>query len=200
MAQQLMIVFSALVAVASAVVVPGPGLALPALGAYPGLGYPKLAAPVYPGVAKLAVAKVAAPEPYDPNPQYSFSYDVHDSSTGDVKNQQESRSGDVVQGSYSLIEADGTRRVVEYTADPVHGFNAVVHREGAVVKAAKVLAPAPLLHAPVVAKVPAYGLPAYGAALAPAYHGPALPALPALAPAYHGPALAPAAYSPYGYH
>lgn len=35
--------------------------------------------------------------------------------------QQESRSGDVVQGSYSLVEPDGTRRIVEYTADPVQG-------------------------------------------------------------------------------
>lgn len=83
MAQKLMLVsFSALLALASAVVVPGPGLALPALPAYPGLALPKLAAPVYPGVAKLAVAKVAAPEPYDPNPQYSFSYDVHVSRAG----------------------------------------------------------------------------------------------------------------------
>nr|XP_017019473.1 adhesive plaque matrix protein isoform X2 [Drosophila kikkawai] len=139
MAQKLILVLSALVAVGSAVVVPGPGLALPAYPSYP--SYPTLAKVAAP----LAVAKVAAPEPYDPNPQYSYSYDVHDGSTGDVKSQQESRSGDVVQGSYSLIEADGTRRIVEYTADPVHGFNAVVHREGAVVKAvapvAKVLAP-----------------------------------------------------------
>ncbi|KAM8710776.1 hypothetical protein ACLKA7_017412 [Drosophila subpalustris] len=195
MAQMLLIVLSALLALSSAVVVPGPGLAYPALPAYPSLAapvYPKLAAPVYPSLAKVAVAKVAAPEPYDPNPQYSFSYDVHDQSTGDVKSQQESRSGDVVQGAYSLIEADGTRRIVEYTADPVHGFNAVVRREGAVVKAvapvAKVLAPAPaLLHAPVVAK-----LPAYAPALAPAYHAPAY--APALAPAYHQPAYAPLAY------
>lgn len=60
--------------------------------------------------------------------------------TGDVKNQQESRSGDVVQGSYSLIEPDGTRRTVEYVADPVQGFNAVVHREPAGV-AVKAVAP-----------------------------------------------------------
>ncbi|XP_068149859.1 larval cuticle protein A2B [Drosophila tropicalis] len=200
MAQKVILVLSALVAVATAVVVPGPGLALPGYPAYPSLAapalLPKLAAPVYPGLAKVAtIAKVAAPEPYDPNPQYSFSYDVHDGSTGDVKSQQETRSGDVVQGAYSLIEADGTRRIVEYTADPVHGFNAVVHREGAVVKAvapvAKVLAPAPaLLHAPLVAKVPAYApalAPAYAPALAPAY-APALPklALPALSPlGYH---------------
>lgn len=50
-------------------------------------------------------------------------------STGDSKNQQESRNGDVVQGSYSLVEPDGTRRTVEYTADPHNGFNAVVHKE-----------------------------------------------------------------------
>ncbi|XP_017059626.1 extensin isoform X2 [Drosophila ficusphila] len=138
MAAKLILVLSALVAMSSAVVVPGPGLALPAYPSYPS----------YPALAKVAaplVAKVAAPEPYDPNPQYSYSYDVHDGSTGDVKSQQETRSGDVVQGAYSLIEADGTRRIVEYTADPVHGFNAVVRREGAVVKAvapvAKVLAP-----------------------------------------------------------
>lgn len=42
--------------------------------------------------------------------------------TGDSKSQQESRSGDVVQGSYSLVEPDGTRRIVEYTADPVQGI------------------------------------------------------------------------------
>lgn len=49
--------------------------------------------------------------------------------TGDAKNQQETRSGDVVQGQYSLIEPDGTRRIVDYTADPHNGFNAVVRRE-----------------------------------------------------------------------
>jgi len=67
MAQKLILVLSALVAVSSAVVVPGPGLALPAYPSYPALA--KVAAPL--------VAKVAGPEPYDPNPQYTFSYDVH---------------------------------------------------------------------------------------------------------------------------
>lgn len=62
--------FSALLAVASAVVIPAP--------AYPAYHHgPALAGPVYPAIAKAVVAKVAAPEPYDPNPQYSFSYDVH---------------------------------------------------------------------------------------------------------------------------
>ncbi|XP_037824785.1 larval cuticle protein A2B [Lucilia sericata] len=193
---QKLVILSALLAVASAVVIPGPGIHGPLLApgfhgplVGPGLHGPLLAhgpalLPKYaplalPAITKIAapvVAKVAAPEPYDPNPQYSFSYDVHDQSTGDVKSQQETRNGDTVQGAYSLIEPDGTRRLVEYTADPVHGFNAVVHREPVAVKVApvaKVLAPAPLLHAaPLIAK-------------------PVLPALPALKlaplgyPAYH---------------
>ncbi|XP_071439730.1 larval cuticle protein A3A-like [Hetaerina americana] len=95
--------------------------------------------------APIAKAVVPAPDYYDPNPQYSYSYSVADAFTGDNKAQHESRSGDVVQGSYSLVEPDGTHRQVDYTADPVNGFNAVVHRDGpGVVKAA--------VAAPVVAK------------------------------------------------
>lgn len=71
---------------------------------------------------------------YDPNPQYNFSYDIQDSLTGDSKSQQESRNGDVVKGQYSLTEADGSRRTVDYTADPVNGFNAVVSRQPLAVK------------------------------------------------------------------
>lgn len=78
----------------------------------------------------ISPAVVKSVEDYDPNPQYSFSYDIHDGLTGDAKSQHESRDGDVVKGQYSLIEADGTRRIVDYTADPVHGFNAVVTKEG----------------------------------------------------------------------
>ncbi|XP_045466252.1 larval cuticle protein A2B-like [Harmonia axyridis] len=63
---------------------------------------------------------------------YKFGYQVSDPVTGDEKHQEETREGDVVQGSYSLVESDGTRRIVEYTADAVNGFNAVVHKEPAV--------------------------------------------------------------------
>ncbi|XP_001688325.2 uncharacterized protein LOC5667565 [Anopheles gambiae] len=147
-------VFAAIVAVANAVAIGYPA----PLGAYPAVA--KVAAPV--------VAKVA--DDYDPNPQYSYSYHIADALTGDNKEQQESRSGDVVTGSYSLVEPDGTRRVVEYTADPVNGFNAVVHREPLAVKAvapvAKIAAP---LAYPAVAKVAApyapYGYPGYGKAI-----------------------------------
>lgn len=43
--------------------------------------------------------------------------------------QEETRNGDVVEGSYSLIEPDGARRLVSYAADPINGFNAVVQRD-----------------------------------------------------------------------
>ncbi|XP_063219903.1 cuticle protein 19-like [Bacillus rossius redtenbacheri] len=63
-------------------------------------------------------------------PQYEFKYGVHDPHTGDVKNQWESRDGDVVKGSYSLVEPDGSVRTVDYTADKHNGFNAVVKKSG----------------------------------------------------------------------
>lgn len=48
---------------------------------------------------------------------------------GDNKAQEETRNGDVVQGSYTLIEPDGTRRTVAYVADPLNGFNALVQKD-----------------------------------------------------------------------
>lgn len=62
-------------------------------------------------------------------PHYNFGYVVNDPFTGDSKSQHESRLGDSVHGSYSLIEADGTKRTVDYTADDANGFKAVVHKE-----------------------------------------------------------------------
>lgn len=35
----------------------------------------------------------------------------------------------MVRGSYSLVEPDGSKRRVDYVADPVNGFNAVVKKE-----------------------------------------------------------------------
>ena len=60
---------------------------------------------------------------------YEFKYEVHDEHTGDIKRQSETASNGAVKGQYSLIDADGYRRVVEYTADDHHGFQAVVKRE-----------------------------------------------------------------------
>ncbi|KAG7204443.1 hypothetical protein KM043_004879 [Ampulex compressa] len=67
---------------------------------------------------------------YYSRPKYTFNYGVHDPHTGDVKTQHEVRDGDVVHGSYSVNEPDGSVRIVEYTADDQNGFNAVVKKLG----------------------------------------------------------------------
>nr|AER27820.1 cuticle protein 66 [Antheraea yamamai] len=88
----------------------------------------------------------------------SFSYGVADPSTGDYKSQIESRLGDNVQGQYSLLDADGTRRTVDYAAG-YNGFNAVVRKDPALIAAA------PLITSPYAYSAPyAYGAPyTYGA-------------------------------------
>lgn len=63
-------------------------------------------------------------------PNYHFNYGVKDLHTGDLKSQWEHREGDVVKGSYSLMEPDGSIRTVDYTADSRNGFNAVVSKSG----------------------------------------------------------------------
>ncbi|XP_026760445.1 larval cuticle protein A2B-like [Galleria mellonella] len=74
-------------------------------------------------------------------PRYGFNYAVNDPLTGDNKAQTELRDGDVVKGSYSVAEPDGTLRVVDYSADAVSGFNAVVKRLGPAVHPQPILAP-----------------------------------------------------------
>ncbi|XP_076757856.1 larval cuticle protein A3A-like [Xylocopa sonorina] len=158
------IAFAALVAAANAGILPAAAPLSLAPAAH--LAYPAQLAVAAP-VAKAVVAKEVDAD-YDPHPQYSYAYDVHDSLTGDVKNQQETRDGDVVQGSYSLLESDGTKRTVDYTADPVNGFNAVVRKEAAAVAVKAVAAapvadaahPAPIAYAaqPAIAKIAAPAL------------------------------------------
>lgn len=84
-------------------------------------GSPIVATPYGLAAPVAAVSKVE----YDANPHYSYTYSVNDALTGDSKQQSETRDGDVVKGQYSFVEADGSLRTVDYTADPVNGFNAV---------------------------------------------------------------------------
>ncbi|XP_026811802.1 histidine-rich glycoprotein-like [Rhopalosiphum maidis] len=63
-------------------------------------------------------------------PAYRFEYGVHDPQTGDIKKQYEERDGDTVRGYYSLVEPDGSIRLVEYTADAKNGFQATVKKIG----------------------------------------------------------------------
>ncbi|CAH4027660.1 larval cuticle protein A2B-like isoform X1 [Pieris brassicae] len=108
------------------------------------------------GMASASIGPVPVATRVDPLPQYSFGYDVQDALTGDYKGHQEHRNGDLVTGSYSVVDPDGTRRIVDYAADSLNGFNAVVRREPLV--AAKFIAPAPVAPvapAPVFAPAPA---------------------------------------------
>ena len=126
----------------------------------------------------LQYAEVEAPA------NYEFQYSVHDNQSGDVKQQQESRAGDAVRGSYSLVQPDGVHRVVDYSADKVNGFNAVVRYEGQPI----VSAPAKIAYAP-VAKL------AYAAPVAKvAYSAPVAYAAPVAKLAYAAP-LAQVSYS-----
>lgn len=61
--------------------------------------------------------------------EYNYSYQIEDPATGDSKSQHEVRQGDVVSGAYTVLDPDGVKRTVEYTADPRHGFRAVVTNE-----------------------------------------------------------------------
>uniref|UniRef100_T1PFK9 Cuticle protein n=1 Tax=Musca domestica TaxID=7370 RepID=T1PFK9_MUSDO len=170
------------------------------VGPYPGpLHYGPLHYGPYPGPGPhvAPAPKPAAPEPYDPAPKYSFGYDIQDGYTGDLKSQHETRHGDVVKGSYSVVDPDGTKRTVDYTADPHNGFNAVVRKEPLAYKA----------HAPVPVPVAVEPV----AHVAPVPPAPPLPPVPKLAPApapapaplpalYHGYAPYPAEGPHYGPH
>ncbi|XP_043283497.1 larval cuticle protein A2B-like [Venturia canescens] len=177
--------FAGLVAAASAGVLHPAPLAYQAAHYAPAV-YAQAAPLAYAPVAKAVVAEAHHDEhayDFDSHPQYSYSYDVHDSLTGDAKSQQETRNGDAVEGSYSFIEADGSRRVVHYTADDHNGFNAVVEKQPAQV-ALKAVAPvvvksvAPVAHA-------SYAAPAYTAYAAPAHAAYAAPVLKVAAPLAH---------------
>ncbi|XP_053686755.1 adult-specific cuticular protein ACP-20-like [Sabethes cyaneus] len=63
-------------------------------------------------------------------PRYNYEYGVKDYLTGDNKGQWEVRDGDVVKGEYTLDEADGTKRIVQYYADDTNGFTANVKNVG----------------------------------------------------------------------
>ncbi|XP_042241628.1 filaggrin-like [Homarus americanus] len=57
---------------------------------------------------------------------YEYSYNIRSEETGDMKFHQETRDGGKVVGEYRVKEADGTMRVVKYSADKDNGFQATV--------------------------------------------------------------------------
>ncbi|XP_058456845.1 cuticle protein 19-like [Malaya genurostris] len=79
-------------------------------------------------LAVIVAAKIH--EEHYAHPKYKFEYGVKDFHTGDNKDQWEHRDGDVVKGQYTVYESDGTKRIVEYSSDKHHGFQAHVKRVG----------------------------------------------------------------------
>ncbi|XP_053689570.1 cuticle protein 19-like [Sabethes cyaneus] len=67
---------------------------------------------------------------YHTYPKYKYEYGVKDHHTKDHKSQWESRDGDHVKGQYTLDEADGTHRIVDYSSDHKSGFQPHVLRKG----------------------------------------------------------------------
>ncbi|GLV38728.1 hypothetical protein CBL_05727 [Carabus blaptoides fortunei] len=63
---------------------------------------------------------------YVAKPDYSYVYGVEDPYTGNKQSHQESRDGDAVNGQYSVMEPDGSLRIVKYTADDKNGFQVKV--------------------------------------------------------------------------
>ncbi|XP_022913606.1 pupal cuticle protein Edg-84A-like [Onthophagus taurus] len=83
------------------------------------------------------IKEVILPDPtvHNPNrlakdfvakPDYQYSYGVRDPVTGNAQEHQENRDGDAVHGQYTVLQADGTMRIVRYTADDAQGFVAEV--------------------------------------------------------------------------
>ncbi|XP_041977397.1 larval/pupal rigid cuticle protein 66-like [Aricia agestis] len=128
----------------------------------------------------------------------SFSYGVSDPLTGDVKSQQETRVGDSVVGQYSLLDSDGTRRTVQYSADAQNGFNAVVRKDPAY---AAVVPAAPVVTANVAyAQAPvAYAQAPVAYAQAPVAYAQAPVAYAQASVAYSPVVSAPLAYAARGY-
>lgn len=68
------------------------------------IGVAKCGVPVAPVVASPVLARISD-DTFDPNPSYSFAYDVQDALTGDSKGQIESRANGIVQGIFLWSES-----------------------------------------------------------------------------------------------
>lgn len=66
---------------------------------------------------------------FQANSSYQFGFDVKDDEYTNYQNRKEVRDGNVIKGSYSVVDSDGFIRTVTYTADPKEGFKADVVRE-----------------------------------------------------------------------
>ncbi|XP_047020776.1 microtubule-associated protein futsch-like [Helicoverpa zea] len=99
---------------------------------FPAQAISSVVAPVNPSPNVIAYSApvpnvpVLVTPPKEATNGYEYSYAVYDESTGDHKAQRELSDGSVVRGEYSFIQPDGYVREVQYVADDISGFNAVV--------------------------------------------------------------------------
>lgn len=75
-----------------------------------------------------AVVGIIVTDPPPTSTEYNYWYDIVDPSTGDAKSLHEIRQGANVRGSYSVVDPDGIKRIVDYVAGK-NGFKATVRRE-----------------------------------------------------------------------
>ncbi|CAH0551451.1 unnamed protein product [Brassicogethes aeneus] len=91
-------------------------------------------APIYTKVHHEPIVAPVTKTHVQPGPaEYDFGYSVDNPYDTHHQNRVESRRGDFVTGSYSVLDADGFHRVVDYTAHPLEGFRAVVRKNGVIV-------------------------------------------------------------------
>merc|ERR1712002_905809 len=82
--------------------------------------------------AQLTYDAETNPQPSLVTP-YQWAYEVNAPSTGDQKSQVERREEDgIIRGRYSLVEPDGSLRIVTYIAHPDEGFQATVDKKNIV--------------------------------------------------------------------
>lgn len=64
-------------------------------------------------------------------PQYARNFGSFSGSlTGYIRDQWETRDGSFIRGGYTMVDADGSLVVVEYSSDPINGFRVIVKRSG----------------------------------------------------------------------
>lgn len=86
--------------------------------------------PFTPGDNLLGPNQQNPEEPIDVPPiPYSFAFAVNDDIETNYQQRTEKSDGEVIRGSYTVVDPDGFVRKVTYTADPENGFQAQVTRE-----------------------------------------------------------------------
>ena len=86
----------------------------------------------------------AVAEPYDANPVYTYSYQVADPESQTFINKEENRADNVVTGTYSYVDPNGSLVTVTYTADE-NGYSEERTVEANFLRINEAPAPAPVV-------------------------------------------------------